>query len=526
MQRCLSCESPQPPENATCDACGKELPGWDLPENVDKYERELAEYAEDGQIEKWEQEELDRSAVRLRISFRRRDELHRKYQPLSELPLLQLRLDAALLKEFVVGANCVLNVQVENDSGRAVRNTQIRYAVHGTALCGEHPIRTLGPNKQQVVPLELQFSEAGHRVLEVWLRSETRPDDGQDRPIFFSAQATLKVAPAVGDAPQHVSIINNVDASAMRVSADPLVNVQADAARDRPHAGLHTAARWEDLPLVAQSEAKWDRWWNQRQEDLAALEAGGSSPPGSIPGLRWLDTMQGVSWVGAPPEKPTRELPTLLFAGDKELVVIPRRRASFGRKAHEDAEGPACDVRLAVEPDPDGYNYQPSIRISRLHFELLLHDRAAEFVYRGSKASTYVDGQALQSTLTLSEEPVDIVLGRDAEYVDGVLTLRCRTIAGVGRALGGAWLERRRNLETRSYLMLLGTVPIALGEPALAISPERASAFLGAVEGHAVLVNHTTTPWRSSAGSLGQRQGVVLRRGLEIEGNGWKVRIR
>jgi hypothetical protein len=523
MQTCPQCRHANHSTSAFCDACATPLAGWDLPDNVRRYERELAEYASDGVIEAWEDDELDDLGQRLKISPGRCAEIRKKYQPLSELPVLGVFIDAALFRGFLAGSTNVLQLRVLNGSGRAVRNNQVRWAVPQTGLFGEHSARIIGPNKDDIIALPLKLPDQGQYAVEVWIRTEVRPEDGEDRPMYFrSVPVTFKVAAEAGPGPKSVNVVANVDASAMRTSADSLVNVSGMTGT-RDHGGLHTDSRWHDLTIVPGTEASWDLWWVHRQDERAVLVAGGSSPAGINPALRWLETLQGLSWVGARPDGGGGSICTLELVSEvsREIVLIPRAKVTFGRDLLR------CDLRLAVEPyEGNERNFQASRRISGIHCELSLQENAAVFTYRGSSPSTYLGKVQVKEPVTLERAPLEMVFGRDAEFVEGVITLRMRRLARVGGDLGGVWIERCTNLPTRSYVQLCGAVPVSLRDGSMDVAPEHASAYLGVAQGHPVLINASSQSWQSSVGSVAMRQGVVLREGVEVESKGWKITVR
>ena len=244
-------------DDESCGNCRAAVPGWDSAEGLRVYEDWLKEFAADGVLEDWEHQELGRLRLEQRIRLSTHDALKKKYQPLAEALPMELEIDASTVREFVVGTAGQIRARVRNCGDRPVRNARVRHAVPGVAEMRERVSRMLGPNRDEVFTIAVECSRAGQFSLEAVICAEHVGGTMRYRadPLGFT------VGREASAGPQSVSVTNNVDASGMRVSGDPLVNI---AGLDRGGAAtagsFHMEARWVKLRLQSISAEAWEAW--------------------------------------------------------------------------------------------------------------------------------------------------------------------------------------------------------------------------------------------------------------------------
>ena len=245
-------------DDQMCPSCGATAPGWDAPAGIAAYEELLKEFASDGMIEDWEEEELALQRAKYRIRLSTHQSLKAKYQPLTEALSMELWVDARMARDFVAGAVGMIRVRVVNGGKRFVRNTVVRYAVPGLMPAAEHVTRMLGPNKDQVFDVGLECARPGQFSLRMVVRAED--PDGKSM-MFRGDPLAYTVARAEGAGPQNVSVTTHLDASGMRVSPESLVNVGLGGLGGRAATGgLNTAMEWIALRLQSITEAEWLSW--------------------------------------------------------------------------------------------------------------------------------------------------------------------------------------------------------------------------------------------------------------------------
>ena len=257
MTQCGQCGQGLGADDEGCGSCGAAVPGWDSAEGLRVYEDWLKEFAADGVLEDWEHQELGRLRLEQRIRLSTHDALQKKYQPLAEALPMELEIDGSTVREFVVGTAGQIRARVRNCGDRPVRNTRVRHAVPGVAEMREHVSRMLGPNRDEVFTIAVECSRAGQFSLEAVICSEHVGGTMRYRadPLGFT------VGREASAGPQSVSVTNHVDASGMRVSGDPLVNIAGFDRSGAATAGsFHTEARWVKVRLQPVSEEEWSGW--------------------------------------------------------------------------------------------------------------------------------------------------------------------------------------------------------------------------------------------------------------------------
>ncbi len=241
-----------------CGECSARRPEAS-PEHVAKYEALLAEFAADGVLEDWEEEELALQRQELGISPAVHETLKAKYQPLREVLPIGLEIDQATVREFVVGTQGVIRARVVNGGARPLRNVAVRFVTGGAATFAEHAVRMLRPRGDDVVVAPLVLATPGQFVASFVLRCE---DMSGNAAHFKAEPLPYRIAREAGAGPQSVSV--NLDASSMRVAAESLIHV-GGAGNVSSGGGVLTETKWVALRLSSISQEDWGGW--EREHD-------------------------------------------------------------------------------------------------------------------------------------------------------------------------------------------------------------------------------------------------------------------
>ena len=257
---CSKCSASMSEGERFCGSCGgtpKDL--VENPEQVAKYKTILADFAADGVLEDWEEEELALQRQKLGISPATHEALNAKYQPLREVLPVGLEVDQSTVREFVVGTQGVIRARVVNGGSRPLRNVSVRFVTPGAAVFSEHAARILRPRGDEVLLAALALTTPGQFAVSFVLRCE----DMDGNAAYFKADPLpYRVAKEAGAGPQNIQV--NLDASSMRVAGDPLVHLGSGATSATPSGGgVLTDAKWVALRLGSMSPQDWTAWEEQ-----------------------------------------------------------------------------------------------------------------------------------------------------------------------------------------------------------------------------------------------------------------------
>ena len=336
-----------------CGSCGgspNEL--VEDPESVAKYEAVLADFAVDGVLEDWEEDELALQRQKLSVSVATHEALKMKYQPLREVLPVGLEVDQTTVREFVVGSQGVIRARVVNGGSRPLRNVTVRFVTPGVAVFSEHAVRILRPRGDEVLLAALALDKPGQFAVSFVLRCE----DMDGNSAYFRADALpYRVAREAGAGPQSVQV--NLDASSMRVAGDPLVNIGSSATSSTPRGGgVLTDTKWVALRLGSISAQDWTAWEEQNDggrraaAELAAPRADVRDLADAAPRAELVTEAQPVSSGGA---ARTQEVPTSTW-----LARALDGARTRGREALAGASGAIANIGyeaktlLAARNDP------------------------------------------------------------------------------------------------------------------------------------------------------------------------------
>ena len=242
-----------------CGSCGGSPREFvENPANVAKYEAVLADFAADGVLEEWEEEELALQRKELGVSAATHESLKAKYQPLREVLPVGLEVDQATVREFVVGTQGVIRARVVNGGARPLRNVTVRFVTPGDAVFSEHVVRILRPRGDEEFLAAMALQMAGQFAVSFLVRCE---DMSGNAAYFKAAPLPYRVAKDAGAGPQNVHV--NLDASSMRVAGDPLVNLGGGPSSTPSGGGVLTDVKWVALRLGSMSPQDWTAWEEQ-----------------------------------------------------------------------------------------------------------------------------------------------------------------------------------------------------------------------------------------------------------------------
>ena len=221
---------------------------------VAEYEKLFAECAEDGVLEEWEEEDLRQFREARGVSAETHERLKAKYQPLREALPVELEVDASTIEAFVVGTQGVLRARLKNGGSKALRHVVVRSAVPGVMAIQERTIRAIPPGREEVFLLSLDLSRAG----QFGLRVVVRVQDSLGTAVRYRAESLPYRVGERGSGGPH-TVVTNIDASGLRVTADKIVG-DIGAAGGGTQGGVLTEARWHPLRLQLMTEGDWNQW--------------------------------------------------------------------------------------------------------------------------------------------------------------------------------------------------------------------------------------------------------------------------
>lgn len=498
----------------------------DAPDKVAVYAKRVASYAADGVLEPWERDNLEKLRAKLRISHATHDRLIAQYKlKTSSTVRLGLVVDERSFTDFQVGQRGVIRWLIGNRmADEAVHSIRILYGIEGKSGINEHTLQTLRPEGKETFHFHQQLDEAGQFLLAAAIECES---DVGDTFHFLTETLPFRVGAAAHAA---AALTVNIDASAAKVMQ--VGDIASATAKTDAGGGIVDGARWREVKLTSVAPADFDQWVRRMEGRNTAAPGGRSSPPGTLrsdsgaPVLAWQGDMGTIKWVGPAPTSGSpgaRMLRWLAGATRNELHVIPMATVTFGRDPSR------SNVRLAVEPfaPPEVHqeNFEKSRRFSGVHCSTTIGASSAEFMHLGSTPSTFVGDALLTGKILLSKIPQEVILGKDAQFPQGSLTVRLRTLPDISGVVAGVLVERRTNVPERMYVQVRGVVSLGANPLRFDATPEEAQVFLSQVEDRPVLVNATTDPVTTNFGVMPRLHGVVLQPGVKVSGAGWEVMV-
>ena len=512
-----------PPPPPKSEALAQSVPSTETPESVALYARRVEEACADGKLEDWELDQLEKLRAKLGIRHATHDRLLAQHRLTTTSGfLLALAVEEKSIQEFQAGQRGVVRWRIVNPLTDAVYRLVVYHGIDGKSGVDTHRMGSLKPGGSDDFALSQQLDEAGQFQLNALIACES--DIGEQH-HFYAEAVTFRVATAAATGPQVVHM--NIDMSSAKVAQLNDVGLGSATNRTEATGGLMSGAKWRELKLTSTSPPDF-------ATRLQRLESGPptrtSSMAGRVSGAgeqkqSWSGDLSSVSWIGSAAATVTPGQRTVRWSSGmttNEVIVLPSSTVTFGR------DPTRANIRLAVEPyaPPEEFqdNFNKSMRFSGLHCSVTIGEVSAEFAHLGSTPSTFVGDALLTTKLVIPRAPMDMVLGRDAQYPSGSLTLRLRVLPQPSGRVGAVLIERRNNIPERSYLQVVGAIPLAVSPLDLDVIPEKASVFLSSMDGRVVLVN-VGDAVQTSAGVLGKNSGLVLQPGLTLAGVGWTATV-
>jgi ankyrin repeat protein len=266
---CSKCGAGISESDQFCGDCGgspKEL--VESPAAVAQYADILREFAADGLLDEGELAELGELRGELGISRSTHEALVAADPRLGQSLRVSLDVDEATLTGFVAGQQGVMRARLRNDSTKTLRSVVIRYAVSGESQDREDTERMLKAAVPAVLGAVVELPRPGQYVLEAVLRAEDLL--GKTQQYFKADPVAFRVGERGGAGPQNVAV--HLDASAMRVAGDPLVNVGGGPISVREQGGALSEQRWAPVRLRPMTAHEWEGWLLRRDAGAVAAK--------------------------------------------------------------------------------------------------------------------------------------------------------------------------------------------------------------------------------------------------------------
>jgi hypothetical protein len=238
-----------------------------------------------GALEDWAARELEVLRGELGIGAGTHERLLAELSPHpADPPPVSLELDAASMRHFAAGAQCLLRLRVRNEGSRALKAVRLECASTALEAPVERQTRALGPGLAEELTIVLLPALAGQHPLHVLL---TVIDMRGEEITLRGEEASFVVAR--GDAAPS-TFVTQIDASSMRVGTFDNLRIGAGA---EPAGGLVSEHDWRPLSLAvvgADAVAPLRHAWGlplparPRQADRSAGPHGASVRTGSPAG--------------------------------------------------------------------------------------------------------------------------------------------------------------------------------------------------------------------------------------------------
>jgi len=209
---------------------------------VASYREAMTTFLADGVLEDWSAQELEVLRGELGILPATHERLLAELSPRPAAPPpVTLDLDAASMRHFTAGAQCLLRLRVRNEGRRALKAVRLECACTALAAPVERKSRALGPGLSDELTITLQPALAGQHQLHAFL---TVIDMRDEEVTLRSSAASFAVAR--GDAGPS-TVVTQIDASSMRVGTFDNLRIGAGA---EPAGGLLSEHDWRPLSLA------------------------------------------------------------------------------------------------------------------------------------------------------------------------------------------------------------------------------------------------------------------------------------
>lgn len=241
--RCARCDAPLSTSASFCGQCGEPCPApVERPEALASYREAVTTFLSGGTLEDWAAQELAVLRDELGIHPATHERLLAELSPRPAAPPpVTLDLDAASMRHFTAGAQCLLRLRVRNEGSRALKAVRVECASTALAAPVERKSRALGPGLSDELTITLQPALAGQHQLHAFL---TAIDMRDDEVMLRSSPASFAVAR--GDAGPS-TVVTQIDASSMRVGTFDNLRIGAGA---EPAGGLLAEHDWRPLSLA------------------------------------------------------------------------------------------------------------------------------------------------------------------------------------------------------------------------------------------------------------------------------------
>lgn len=246
--RCARCGALLSTSASFCGHCGEPSPApVERPEAVASYREAMTTFLAGGVLQDWAARELEVLRGELGIHPGTHERLLVELSPRAPVPApVSLEIDAASLRHFTAGAQCLLVLRVCNEGQRAVKAVRLECVSTALAAPVERRSHALGPGLAEELTITLQPALAGQHQLHVLL---TVVDMRDEEVTLRSSAASFVVAR--GDAGPS-TFVTQIDAGSLRVGTFDNLRIGAGA---EPAGGLLSEHDWHPLSLAVVSAA-------------------------------------------------------------------------------------------------------------------------------------------------------------------------------------------------------------------------------------------------------------------------------
>jgi hypothetical protein len=273
--RCARCDAVLSPSARFCGSCGELCPEpAERPEALASYREAMTALLSGGVLPDWAEQELAALRGELGIHPATHERLLTELSPSPAAPpTVALDLDAASIRHFIAGAQCLLRLRVRNEGSRALKAVRLECASTALTAPVERKSRALGPGLTEELTITLQPELAGQHQLHALLTVI----DMRDEEVTLSASAA-SFAVARGDAGPS-TVVTQIDAGSMRVGTFDHLQINAGA---EPSGGLLAEHDWRPLSLtVVVGPAAVAKLRHERGLAPAARPAASRAPRGA-----------------------------------------------------------------------------------------------------------------------------------------------------------------------------------------------------------------------------------------------------
>ena len=429
--------------------------GLDLPQNVKQYKTHIAEYAEDGVLEAFEEKQLNQHQQRLKISDAKHRELLQAFPDLIIGIPFNFQLEIGSFKSLKTGHRGMGIVRFTAD--RSFSDC----IIYGWSATDYNKIDkkrcfTIRANISERWTMGIEPKIPGSYDMEYVLEFKLRSGK---RVYFKNRTPILLMVPKEGDTIQNVNISFGDKAIAQFKDGMPIPSQTSNS-------GFRQQDSWQDIEFSPILVEEFNYWKSEKSgQAYVEFKERRSLVNPNPSGLSFQEVVEKVPEPDGPEHYDTLVGAPLTsfevvweYGGiDNRTQVCLKDKVVFGRPF-----GGQADFKLSVEPikdyaivngKPKDPNLQKTFRVSAAHMQLGINTNG---VYMIDKSS---NGTKINNTRVQKSKPVNITTKTMVALGD-VLDLTVQPLFEKSGITGGVLVRRPKNSTHKSYIMVNGTVGI------------------------------------------------------------------